>query len=192
MRFLELPRTEQEAVWFLQEQGLLHEVRFCANGHEMSLDFSKQPRWRCRKRGCRLEKGVRVGTFFGDCRVPLTSAVGYMYMWAHEMHSVKACLRELGMHKDVCIDWGNFMRQACAEDLASKSGDERRKIGGPGLVVEVYKSLFTKKEEQRRPGTPMFGGICRETREVFLECVSNRSCLTLMNAMWNNVYNHFQ
>ena len=33
----------------------------------------------------------------------------------------------------------------------------------------------------------VFGGICRETKEAFVVAVEDRSCLTLMNAIWDNI-----
>ena len=44
MNIFSLPRTEEEAISFLQERGILPEKKICKNGHEMSLNIGQQVR----------------------------------------------------------------------------------------------------------------------------------------------------
>jgi hypothetical protein len=41
MNIFDLPRTEQEAVEFLQEKGILPSEKICKKGHQMKLYFGR-------------------------------------------------------------------------------------------------------------------------------------------------------
>ena len=44
----DLPKTEKEAVEFLQDKGLLPKTKECENGHTMTLYFyEKELFWKC-------------------------------------------------------------------------------------------------------------------------------------------------
>ena len=59
--------TEEDAISFLQEKGLIHNPRRCEQGHDMVLALGQQQRWCCNKRTCREYKVVRKGTFLERC-----------------------------------------------------------------------------------------------------------------------------
>ena len=49
-------------------------------------------------------------------------------------------------------------------------------IGGPGIIVEIDESKFGKRKHHKArivEGQWVFGGICRETREIFLVPLPN-------------------
>lgn len=47
LRLWDLPTTEEGAIEFFQERGLLHKGRVCPNGHPMKLYLGRQDRWVC-------------------------------------------------------------------------------------------------------------------------------------------------
>ena len=65
-------KDEKDAIVYFQSYEILHESRKCKNKHEMYLQVSeKHIRWVCKRRGCRLNKGVRINTWFNGKKIVL-------------------------------------------------------------------------------------------------------------------------
>ncbi|GAA56628.1 hypothetical protein CLF_111264 [Clonorchis sinensis] len=52
-------------------------------------------------------------------------------------------------------------------------------IGGPGLRVEIDKTLISRRKNH----AGIFGGICRETKEMFMYAVPDRTAATLVETI---------
>lgn len=67
-----------------------------------------------------LQKGVqesRVGTYFHNQKLPFATAVAFFYFWARDYSSYTNCLYEFGMNQHAFVDWSNYMRDACLEEV---------------------------------------------------------------------------
>ena len=141
-----LVHDKASSVLFLQQRGLLHQVRNCQNGHYMILRLRDNgDRWRCRIRGCRSEVGLRRDTWFEGSRVPFRRIILFIYSWSREYSSGIFMQHEIGFNKNTTVDFNMYMREICAMDLLANPV----LAGGPNTIVEVDESLFTRHQNHQ-------------------------------------------
>ena len=184
MNFLEineLANNKPRAIAFLQNGGILHNPRMCANcGQAMKMQLrEKGDRWRCSRTHCKIEVGLRKDTWLENSNLPLRKVVLFLYAWSREMTSITYCEHELSISHGTAVDWNNFLREVCAADLLANPV----MVGGPGHTVEIDESLFSRRKNHQGRQLPqkwVFGGIDRQTRDCFLYTVPDRSGPTLL------------
>ena len=84
--------------------------------------------------------------------------------------SASEAKRYITTSKETISDYYNYCREVCQWAVETQLHTVQA-IGGPGKKVEIDESKFGKRKFHRGrvvKGQWVFGGICRETREVFL------------------------
>ncbi|CAI6365398.1 unnamed protein product [Macrosiphum euphorbiae] len=111
---LSIVSNSDTGISFLQQHNIVKVSEVCENGHIM---FIKGSRWRCQKRSCRKEKGLRINNWLTGSRLPIHTIVHFIYYWAREMSSVTFCKRELNMGQNAVVDWSNYLREVCVTEI---------------------------------------------------------------------------
>ncbi|ODM88624.1 putative transposase-like protein [Orchesella cincta] len=139
--------------------------------------------WQCERslngQRCRHALTITSGSFFTDVRLP------WMNVWDLCLHwffrtPVIAAGNQVGCGKDAALDWYSFCRQVCYDVVSEMDTC----IGGEGLHVEIDEThIFKRKYHRGRQLAAehvwVFGGICRESKEAFLQVVPDRTGQTL-------------
>ena len=136
--------------------------------------------WKCNK--CRSEKSIRANTFFSKSKLSMAKIIEVIYFWCMD-YTVKQACHELEVDKNTIIDWYRFCRDLVYAYFNSVQISEE-KIGGPGRIIEIDESVFSKRKYHRGrvvKETWVFGGIDRDNpQDLFVEIVPDRSQETLL------------
>ncbi|QQP57462.1 Uncharacterized protein FKW44_002468 [Caligus rogercresseyi] len=173
---------------FLQIRGCL---RFypptCGTCHRpMSLSKYRggAKRWKC---GTHQDKTLneRSGSLWTSSNLSFPDTIRLAWAWAQKM-TVKTVPQVLGISSVSAVRWYSIFREICSRKLSSSL----RKIGGPGVVVQIDESLMAKRKYNRGHLVPerwVFGGYCPDTKEGFLLMVNDRRAATLLPLIMDNI-----
>lgn len=150
--------------------------------------------WRCSDNKCRKTLSLRHGSFFENSRLSLEKILIFSYCFATNT-SLKTALHESSTDEhttspETGVDWYQICREVCLNVEIHKYSKE--KIGGEGMHVEIDESKFgrikkNKQGEILEDGVWVLGGICRETRDIFLVPVYDRTRKTLITEIKKHV-----
>lgn len=139
--------------------------------------------FRCPK--CGRTASILSGSIFTNSQQLLSSVLFVIYCWVNSFTN-KQTKQETGVDKRRITAIFKDMRMACVEFVGSLN----KKIGGAGKTVEIDETLIASRRYNRgRMMREMWvlGGICRETREVFLTVVPDRTGKTLLEFIKDHV-----
>ena len=175
-------QSAEKMIQFCQEKNLIGKIKSCrACKHPCNLKkMRKSYAWRCQNTKCRTWTALREGTFFSRSKLGIDQILKFLYLWSHEMASVKNIRRECGINSaHTLTEWKNLMRDICAEYFLRNP----QQIGGPGHTVKVGESLFNKRKHNVGKALQplwIFGGYDPAEKESFLVTVSNKNAETLL------------
>jgi hypothetical protein len=203
---------------FCFQNKLLPQTRNCPNCKEVLTKITtvkrtarRRPeyRYQCNKSKCKKSNKnqvpLRHKTWFANAHITLRKSLILTYCFVYNL-DYKQAIHEtsiseadtsdddndniLSTSSTTIADYYSYCREVCVsvcEKLATN-----KKIGGPGLTVEIDESKFGKRKFQKGrliEGQWVFGGICRETKEIFLvPCPDNkRDKATLIPLITNHI-----
>ena len=138
-----LPQSEDSDINFLQDKGVLAKEMRCRENHAM---YRNKLRWICAR--CEQQKGLRTNSWLENTKLPCLTVVRFLYAWSQELTSLKWCATELSMSPRATVTWNGALRDVCAAALERRPD---RKIGGPGLIVEIDETMFSKRKNHAAP-----------------------------------------
>ncbi|KFD48891.1 hypothetical protein M513_10254 [Trichuris suis] len=114
------------------------------------------------------------GAIFEGSNTDFRKIIMFIYLWSNDFETSKFCSKGLELDKKCAVAWRKRLRDVAAESVLSHPCV----IGGPGHIVEVDETLFSKS--WTRTSATSCGAAGRETGESFLVPVADRSSRTLI------------
>ena len=171
-----------------RSQATTEEIRYVCN------------KKRCKGRWRHNTVSIRKFTWFDNSKMSIQKSLFVAYCFIYKM-PIKDAIRETSLHflhnesidndvgdsihmvhtgRQTISDYNHMCREICMSIVLDESHDI---IGGEGKTVEIDESKFGKRKNNKGrivDGQWIFGGICRETREMFLVIVPKRDKETLL------------
>ncbi|XP_069670541.1 uncharacterized protein [Periplaneta americana] len=175
---------------FLREKGLLAKEYYCPRCDRPMTEQAVTTKrckdlvmWYCCKD--KVWRSIRSGSWFSRSKLSLQSimCLTFMWVWRQRMDYVRA---EVDVSATTIVDWFSFCREVCGKFV-----DRKRKIGGPGKVVQVDVSSFgsVKYDKGKPVKNWVFGGIVQgsEGRDCFFHVVTKNDKVTFLNEIKNTI-----
>lgn len=148
-------------------------------------------RWRCEKSRCRGTRSLLSDSWWENCRIRLDHSLIIVYCFSRKL-SITECVHELNgiISSKTVGEWYSLCREMCSYELGNE--EKHGKIGGPGTIVEVDEAKFGKRKNHRgsrREGVWVIGGFCRNTGDIFLQPVLDRTKATCQEVIQENIKN---
>ena len=180
--------TENDAIRFCMENGLLLRNRTCTCGREMRLKTRTSGKtlghfFRCDRYKCEKEVSLRRGTFFSGSKLSIAKIVEVLYFVVRDNQAQDEMQFQLEVGGCATIvDWKNFVRDIMSEYFIRNP----IKIGGPGIIVEIDECMLVKRKYNRGRLVReqwIFGGYETESKRSFFIPVERRDRVTLHNCI---------
>ena len=146
--------------------------------------------WRCRRKNCRHTQTIFSGTFFEGVKIPCNQLLEFGYNWLSNLKSAQL-QRDTGWSSATVANWIQNFQQLIELDLRSMPENER-KIGGPGIIVQIDEAKFGKRKFNRGhrvEGVWVVGGVeITDERKLFAVSVDNRRAETLLEIIGQHVH----
>jgi hypothetical protein len=163
--------NEMETVKYLIDEGVVDVIETCPR---CGSGVSWHRRWpvkldgpmhyncfmrRCKNVRCRFQKSIFSGTVLQGFSHPKNQFLHFVYLWLCG-DSTLSIRTKLGWTADNVRQWALYMREVCM--LSVQAAQAEKKIGGPGIEVQIDESKFGKRKYHRGhhvEGTWVFGGV---------------------------------
>ena len=152
----------------------LYKFKQCKSGY----------RWKCQK--CHRTQSVYKGSIFQDAKLSHGIILKILYFWSHNYPGNRTSFETKVSEHSI----SHVFRQCKGSCHNNLSSDNQGKVGGPGKVIEIDETMFSKRKNhagRKLNSQWIFGGIIREDNEIFLDPIPNRKAKTLYNSILKHV-----
>lgn len=186
---------------FLKDLGLLWKSRKCRHcslpcvvtRESNGADKKFRVRFECTRRGCRKRRisrkiGYLKDTFFENLHGPRKKIFLASVLFVDDMGCLEDRARHCCVNKNTITQRDQWFCDVIVESFLDNS--EPRKIGGPGVVMQVDETYIVKRKYncgRRVRDSWMIGGIVNDSKEIFVEITSSRDSTTLENIITKHV-----
>jgi IS1 family transposase len=185
---MNITSSYETTVNWMMEHEYIPKERMCSTciHHPMRL-ASKGAilRWKCNK--CSIAASIFEGTIFYNTNKKLCELVDLVYVWCDDTLQGKA-RRECNTKSRKTV--GTWYKKLQKLSYVIMSAERPRKIGGPGHIIEIDESQFSKRKYNvGRTVRKLWvvGGIDVVTKEAFFVEVVRRDAVTLQQVILENV-----
>ena len=121
-------QSVEKVMQFCQEKNLLAIFKSCRTcEHPCHLKkMRKSYAWRCRNTKCWTWTALREGTFFSRSKLAIAQILKFIYLWLHEMATVKNMRRERGINSvHTLTDWSSCILSTYTDSFRYRPGNAR-------------------------------------------------------------------
>lgn len=197
--FLRLCDDQERLFEFLKSHNVIKKSVICSSCGKPATFDNRKLKWRCQKArkvkkghkiqivSCSFSTTIRKGTWFENSNISIEAAcifIGYFVTMGPPRQ--KFLENKLEMSSCTITYWSNFIREA----LLSWCIENSKQIGGSNRIVEIDEAKFGKRKYHRGrviDGQWFFGGFERDSKELFVIPVPDRSNATLLHAIKTNI-----
>ena len=115
-------QSVEKVIQFCQISGKIKSCRTCKHPCHLKK-MRKSYAWRCRNTKCRTWTALREGTFFSRSKLAIVQISKLIYLWSHEMATVKNIRRECGINSaHTLTDWSSCVLSAYSDSFRYRPG----------------------------------------------------------------------
>ena len=187
--------TDDKSFEFAVKLGLINiSNKNCNNcGNIMKVEAGKKrhginKRWRCQRKSCRTSISIFKNTIFHGIKISISQILQLIFCYSTNC-KLKFTMEMCDVSKPTAISWYQIFNRI---GILAVMNDRNNMIGGEGMTVEIDEThIFKRKYNVGRilvsQSVWVIGGICRETKNVFLKVSTVRNRQTLMKIISDNV-----
>lgn len=192
--------SREHSIKFLQDHGIIVENVLCTTCGNPASFSPPKCLWRCQRRHrtkqghkvinkkCNFKRSVRADSWIENTNLTPEKTCTFlaMYILLNPPHQ-QMLVDELELSSATVCDWSHFIREVLEDWCIDNSV---KQLGGEGHIVEIDEAKFGHRKYNRGriiEGQWIFGGFDRDTGEVFMEPVPNRSAAVLLEIIQRRI-----
>ena len=175
--------VESLATKYAIQLGLFRSQIVCPyhTSHQLELQtppLSTRLGFRCTRNKCHLSH--RTTSILHKMRLSAYKALQILFLWSQNTRLAEICYK-LHVSRPTAQKLCDRIRRACTWKIDYNSTN---KMGGLGYTVEIDESMLFSRHQRRgrrmQSSVWVFGAVCRETGDLFLQIVTDRTKETLI------------